>query len=108
MAVTRSRLGKLGFYLAILLAIAALFFAAFHTAQSPGNAFVRVNQLGYATGAAKRAYLMASSAETGATFSVKNAGGTTVYSAPIGASLGSWSSSYANIYALDFDAVTAS
>jgi hypothetical protein len=54
-----------------------------------GAAFVRVNQLGYATGSqAKRAYLMASGTENGATFSVKNSAGTTVYSAPIGANLG--------------------
>jgi endoglucanase len=54
----------------------------------------------------KRAYLMASAAETGATFAVKNAAGTTVYSAAIGAKLGSWSSGYPNVYALDFDTVT--
>ena len=71
------------------------------------TAFVRVNQLGYATGSqAKRAYLMASAAETGAVFSVKNASGATVYSAPIGASLGKWSTSYPDVYALDFNPVT--
>src|SRR5215472_4733356 len=59
-----------------------------------GTAFVRVNQLGYATGSqAKRAYLMASAAETGASFSVKNSSGATVYSAPVGANLGRWSAS---------------
>jgi endoglucanase len=75
-------------------------------AQS-GSAFVRVNQVGYAATASKRAYLMASGAETGATFSVKNASGATVYSASIGANLGSWSTSYPDVYALDFDSVTA-
>jgi endoglucanase len=74
-------------------------------AQS-GSAFVRVNQVGYATTASKRAYLMASGAETGATFSVKNASGTIVYSAPIGANLGKWSTSYPDVYALDFNSVT--
>ena len=59
-----------------------------------GSAFVRVNQVGYATTASKRAYLMASGAEAGATFSVKNASGAIVYSAPIGANLGKWSTSY--------------
>src|SRR5947199_7982742 len=59
-------------------------------AQS-GSAFVRVNQVGYATTASKRAYLMASGAEAGATFSVKNASGATVYAAPIGVNLGTWS-----------------
>jgi endoglucanase len=71
-----------------------------------GTAFVRVNQLGYATGSqAKRAYLMASGTENGATFSVKNSSGTVVYAAPIGASLGKWSASYPDVYALDFPGV---
>ncbi len=73
-----------------------------------GTAFVRVNQLGYATGSqAKRAYLMASAAESGATFAVKNSSGATVYSAPIGANRGKWSASYPDVYAVDFPAVTA-
>src|SRR5215468_8618652 len=71
-----------------------------------GTAFVRVNQLGYATGSqAKRAYLMASSTEDGATFSVKDSSGSTVYSAPLGAGLGKWSASYPDVYALDFPVV---
>src|SRR5215468_444949 len=73
-----------------------------------GTAFVRVNQVGYAGASqAKRAYLMASTSEAGATFSVKNAAGTTVYSAPIGADLGKWSTPYPHVYALDFNQVTA-
>ncbi|HKB46182.1 MAG TPA: glycoside hydrolase family 9 protein, partial [Ktedonobacterales bacterium] len=71
------------------------------------TAFIRINQLGYASPAMKRAYLMASASEAGATFSVRNAGGTTVASGAIGASLGSWSASYPNVYAVDFDSVTA-
>ncbi len=68
--------------------------------------FVRVNQLGYAVGSqAKRAYLMASAAETGAVFSVKNASGATVYSALVGANLGKWSTSFPDVYALDFNQV---
>jgi endoglucanase len=70
-----------------------------------GTAYIRINQLGYSA-AAKRAYLMASTTETGATFSVVNSSGTSVYSAPIGANLGSWSSSYPDVYALDFGSVT--
>jgi endoglucanase len=70
-------------------------------------AFVRVNQIGYASGSqAKRAYLMASGAEAGAVFSVQDASGATVYSAPIGANLGKWSTSYPDVYALDFNPVT--
>jgi len=71
------------------------------------SAFVRVNQVGYASGASKRAYLMASAVETGATFSVKNSSGATVYSAAIGANLGSWSTAYPDVYALDFSTVTS-
>ena len=73
-----------------------------------GTAFVRVNQLGYAAGSqAKRAYLMASGTDSGATFSVKSSSGATVYSAPVGANLGKWSASYPDVYAVDFPAVTA-
>src|SRR5437867_4724098 len=69
------------------------------------TAFVRVNQVGYVSGGPKRAYLMSSSSEAGATFSVRS-GSTTVFSAAIGASLGSWSRSYPSVYALDFDTLT--
>jgi len=70
------------------------------------SAFVRVNQVGYPAGGAKRAYLMSSVAETGATFSVKNSTGATVFSGPIVANLGSWSGTYAFVYALDFGSLT--
>src|SRR5262245_33367798 len=73
-----------------------------------GTAVVRVNELGYeAVSQGKRAYLMASAAETGAMFSVISSSGVTVYSAPIGANLGKWSASYPDVYALDFPSVMA-
>ena len=81
---------------------------ALSTAALAQSAFVRVNQVGYVSGAAKRAYLMSSGAETGATFTIKNSSGSTVFGpAAIGANLGSWSSSYPDIYALDFDSIMA-
>jgi endoglucanase len=71
------------------------------------TAFVRVNQLGYATGShAKRAYLMASGSEAGAMFSVVNSSQVAVLTAPIGANLGKWSASYPDVYALDLNPVT--
>ena len=86
----------------VILAVITL--AAVAHAQS---AFVRVNQVGYVSGAAKRAYLMSSVAETGATFSVKNSSGSTVFGpAAIGANLGTWSTGFPDVYALDFDAFT--
>ena len=74
-------------------------------APAAASAFVRVNQVGYPSTASKRAYLMSSAAETGATFSVKNQAGTTLLTAPIGANLGKWSNSFPNVYALDFNPV---
>ena len=72
------------------------------------TAFVRVDQLGYTSASeAKRAYLMASASETGAMFSVRDASGAVIYSAPIGADLGKWSASYPHVYAIDFSQVTA-
>src|SRR5436309_2546231 len=71
-----------------------------------GSAFVRVNQVGYPAATSKRAYLMSGVVETGATFAVTNSAGTTVLSGPIGANLGSWSTGFPNVYAIDFDAVT--
>jgi len=81
---------------------------SFALAAPPASrtAFVRVNQVGYTTADSKRAYLLASAAETGATFSVM-AGSTTVFTGPVGANLGSWSSAYPNVYALDFSSVAA-
>jgi endoglucanase len=76
------------------------------SAPAPGTAFVRVNQVGYPLAASKRAYLMASGAEAGATFTVRNAAGATVLSAPVGPNLGSWSSAYPNVFALDFNSVS--
>ena len=90
----------------VVAATLALMLVPLPVKAASGSAFVRVNQVGYATTASKRAYLMASGAETGATFSVKNASGTTVYAASIGANLGSWSASYPDVYALDFGSVT--
>src|SRR4030081_3409822 len=69
------------------------------------SAYIRVNQVGYTSGASKRAYLMASGAETGAIFAVKNSAGTTIYSATVGAKLGAWGT-FTSVYALDFDSVS--
>jgi len=101
------RSGRLALLAAIVLAASGLHQATARSAPAPGGAFVRVNQVGYPAAASKRAYLMASTAETGATFSVKNAAGATVFSASVGANLGSWSNSFKNVHALDFDGVTA-
>jgi endoglucanase len=69
------------------------------------SAYIRVNQVGYVSSGTKRAYLMATASESGATFALKNSSGTTVYSAGVGSSLGAWGS-FTSVYALDFDSVS--
>jgi endoglucanase len=49
---------------------------------------------------------MAAAAETGGTFAVKTSTGATVFSRPIGTSVGSWSTTYAFVYPLDFNSVS--
>lgn len=72
------------------------------------STYVRVSQVGYEAGSAPfRAYLMSTAAISGATFTVVSSKGKTVFSAPVGALLGTWSHSKTltyNIYALDFTA----
>jgi endoglucanase len=89
------------------LAVGASAAPASSAPAATGSAFVRVNQVGYPAAGPKRAYLMSSAAETGATFAVTTAAGATVLSGPVGANLGKWSTAYPNVYALDFTAVTA-
>ncbi len=76
-------------------------------AAAPKSA-VRVDQLGYASPAPKRAYLMSRSAQTGTAFTVQSttAPGPAL-SATVGASAGPWSKRYGYVYALDFDSVQA-
>ena len=88
------------------LALVIVLFQPVISGAVVGSAFVRVNQVGYPAATSKRAYLMSGVVETGATFAVTNSAGTTVLSGPIGANLGSWSTGFPNVYAIDFDAVT--
>jgi endoglucanase len=74
-------------------------------AAPPVQAQVRVDQVGYASSATKRAYLMTSTAQPGAMFRIVDAGGGTAYMAAVGADQGSWSSTYTHVYALDFNSV---
>src|SRR5262245_52249418 len=111
MTDSRSRLwsaARLVLVPALAIGVAALLAgAASRTAGAAApSAFVRVNQVGYPAGATKRAYAMSNVDLAGGTFAVKQ-GGTTVFSAPIGASIGSWSRTYSFVHPLDFDGVIA-
>ena len=85
--------------------LAALILLAGANLAHAASAYIRVNQVGYGSSATKRAYLMSTAAETGATFAVKNSSGTTVFSAPVGTSLGAWGT-FGSVYALDFNSVS--
>jgi len=70
------------------------------------SAYVRVSQVGYEVANAPfQAYLMSTASESGATFSVINSEGVTVYSGAVGALLGTWSNSKKltyDVYGLSF------
>lgn len=70
-----------------------------HPARTPG--FIRVDQVGYASGEAKQAYLMTSAPAPGARFTVVDARGRAVLAGTARTRLGSWNSTYPDVYALD-------
>src|SRR5438105_1862305 len=83
--------------LAVTLVLGSL--VSRNSTYATGSAYVRVNQVGYIGGETKWATLMATGSESGASFNVINtANGHSVYSAPIGASQGSWSSTFPDAY----------
>ncbi|HEY7280964.1 MAG TPA: glycoside hydrolase family 9 protein, partial [Actinomycetota bacterium] len=73
----------------------------------PAHGFVRVDQTGYERSGSKRAYLMTPKAATGATFAVAAANGAVRFSGTIGPDLGSWSTSFPHVDAIDFDGLRA-
>jgi endoglucanase len=98
--------------LALLTLCSVLLVTLFSSVADPsqavaGSAYVRLNQVGYILSEPKQALLMASGSETGATFSVVRADGSTAYSGSVGANQGSWSSSFPNVYTLDFSSLSS-
>ena len=89
----------------LLVTVPALIPVSAADAAPAIHAQVRVDQVGYAADASKRAYLMVTMAEHGATFRVVDAGGHVADVAAVGADQGSWGTTYSHVYALDFDAV---
>src|SRR5580698_5158348 len=91
---------------ACLMLLACASAAAASSAAS--SAYVRVSQVGYeAANAPFQAYLMSTASESGATFSVINSKGQTVYSSAVGAPRGVWSNSAQlayEVYPLNFSA----
>jgi endoglucanase len=74
------------------------------TAAAAG--FVRVDQVGYATGETKAGYLLSTEAVAGAPFTVVDSYGKPVFSGKVGASLGGWNDRYPAVHQVDFSRVT--
>jgi endoglucanase len=77
------------------------------SAEAATTGQLRVDQVGYATGDTKTAYLMSSAAVSGETYKVVNSAGTAVASGTVSTtSRGSWNSAYPDVYPIDFSSVT--
>jgi len=74
-------------------------------AAPSARAQVRVDQVGYATTATKRAYLMTATADPRAVFRVVDSRGDVAYASAVGVDQGAWSSTYDHVYAMDFNRV---
>ncbi|GAA2624804.1 glycoside hydrolase family 9 protein [Dactylosporangium fulvum] len=70
------------------------------TAAAP-QAVIRVDQVGYATGEAKRGYLLATRATAGAPFTVRDTRGRTVLTGRVGPSAGAWNARYGAVHPID-------
>ena len=81
------------------------------TRTEPPTAFVRVDQIGYATTAPKFAYLMSATPEAGATFVVRpsggGGGGAVSFRGTVKGPAMRWSSRYPYVYTLEFDSLQA-
>jgi endoglucanase len=76
--------------------------AAALSAQQATKTLVRVDQVGYATSEAKRAYLLARQPLPGATFSLRDASGRTLLTGKVGPSRGRWNDTYGAVHPIDF------
>ncbi|MFC4035573.1 glycoside hydrolase family 9 protein [Streptomyces polygonati] len=102
----RTRAAVTGLTAAALLAALSLTGGA-EAAQAATGGLVRVNQVGYAAGGAKEAFLLAKSAVSGAKWRLVDSKGRAVASGRTKASLGPWNDAYPAVYLIDFSSVRA-
>ncbi|WP_106126406.1 glycoside hydrolase family 9 protein [Pseudosporangium ferrugineum] len=74
-------------------------------AQAAVTSFIRVNQVGYPADGPKTAFLLGTTAQAGAPFQVVDGAGTQVLAGTVGASLGSWNSTYTAVAPIDFSSL---
>jgi endoglucanase len=102
----RARFGYRSLVVALGMALAATGPAAGSPAAGAApptiRGHVRVDQVGYATGEAKRAFLLAEAPAGGARFAVVDAGGRTVLSGRVGPRTGGWNGRYRAVHRIDF------
>jgi endoglucanase len=89
--------------IATLAAIASVSFAV--PAAAATTAEIRVDQVGYAAGETKAAYLMGTTSNANAAFTVTDAAGKSVLTGKVGASTGKWSTAYSAVYPIDISAL---
>ena len=82
------------------LAAATLALGSLVSTSAAATAYLRVNQVGYESGQASRAYVMSTSALANASFQVLNASGGVAASGKVGATSGTWGSY--TVYPIDF------
>ncbi|GAB3824476.1 glycoside hydrolase family 9 protein [Kribbella italica] len=90
---------------ALAALIASLLAAGAPAAADQPRGLVRVNQLGYAAGAAKIGYLMSGADQAGAKFSVLDRHGRRVLTGRVAADAGEWNAAYPRVHRIDFSAV---
>lgn len=105
--MARSRPIATALLLACAAALAGVAAPAARAAAPSEESFVRVDQAGYPSNAAKRAYVMSGADETGAPWWLEDEAGTRVASGTLGASAGRWSAAFPDVYPVDFDGVAA-
>ncbi|RZQ62691.1 glycoside hydrolase family 9 protein [Amycolatopsis suaedae] len=88
---------------AAVLTATALFAAPATAARVTGE--VRVDQVGYAIGETKHAYLLGTAATPGAAFTVVDERGRTVHRGTVGASRGGWNARYTAVHQVDLTPV---
>jgi len=90
---------------AAAMAVVASVSLAVPAAAATTTAQIRVDQVGYATGETKAAYLMGTTVNAGAAFTVTDTAGKSVLTGKVGASTGKWSTAYSAVYPIDISAL---
>jgi hypothetical protein len=81
--------------------------AAAASAAAP-RSLIRVDQVGYAVGEAKRGYLLTTKAAEGTRFTVRDSAGHAVLTGTVGHNAGAWNNRYKAVHPIDFGALRRS